>query len=286
MDLATDEIINPIPNEKNTLSIPRGFNPRSLPGRTQLLVSIHKNKQFSFAILNQAPGMSRIDLPPPPASNSYGCDSGVAWSTTGDNIVVSGLNSSIPCNTNPGLTIIKNRRGLSYQLIQNKIGTGLSEKDQRIAGTRTPSWSPDGSTIYFSLDISLTTALQYSSQIFSIQENGSNLTQISVNNKGIAAYPLATNFGVLFYSVSGDNPQTDGIYQHHLSTMDHLLIVNISGSCPLAISQEGRFLLYGVNCNENFGAIELRLFEFSTGQSQIMMRSQDGKPIQYLGWKK
>lgn len=286
LDLSTDEIIASFSADKNSILIPRGFNPRSLPGRTQLLVSIQQGDQYSFALVNQAPVLNWLELPFPPSTNNYGCDTGTAWSNSGDNIIIGGTNSGIKCNTNPGLTLISNRRGLAYQLIQQTISTGLTEKDVQIAGTRTPIWSYDGNEIYFSLDVGLITALQYYSQIYSIKDNGSDLTQISQNNRGIASFPLSTTFGVIFYSINGDNPQSDGIYQYDLGTSNNYLIIKGASLCPIALSHDGQQLLYGVICNDNGKAKEFRLYDFSSSSGILLVRSQDGNPIQYLGWKK
>ena len=286
LDLATDELIASFILDDGSLLIPRGFNPHSLPGRSQLLVSKQLRNTYTFSLLNQAPVINWQDLPNPPNSKSYGCDSGLAWAPNGDQIAISGLNSSLPCSSNPGLTVINNRRGLSYQYVQQEISNGLTDKNKSLAGTRTPAWNSNGEVFYFSMDIGVVTALQFYSQLFQIQENGSNLTQISKNNQGIAAFPLPTNFGTLFYSLNGDSPQTDGIYQYNHTTGESQLLLVGAGLCPINLSQDGSLLLFGIKCNEMGGAIEFRLLDLLFNDDQTIIRSLDGKPVQFLGWKK
>jgi hypothetical protein len=285
IDMASGALVFSISPEPGEFLIPRQFNPRSLPGRSQVLVS-RKNAEIStFSILNQAPEPGWNQLPPPPDGDNYGCDTGTSWSPTGERIAVTGLGYGIKCNVNPGLTLIIVRRGASFSLLSRQIPSGLNNDAVVIAGGRTPAWSPDSKYLYFSLDEAATSPLQFFSRLYRISEDGIEIVQISENNRGVAAYPYSPENELLYYALSGDNPQTDGIYLYNLVEKSNQLIVKGAGYCPLAVSEDGLLLLFGQNCNETGGTNELRIINLQNLQGQSLYRSTDGRPIQYLGWK-
>lgn len=285
VDLTSGALVFSMSPEPGETIIPRQFNPRSLPGRSQVLVSRKKGEITTFSILNQAPEPGWNQLPPPPDAESYGCDTGVSWSSSGERIAVTGLGYGIKCNVNPGLTLISVRRGASFALLNRQITSGLDDEAVVTAGARTPAWSPDSKYLYFSQDEAATSALQFFSRLNRISEDGIEIIQISENNRGVAAYPYSPKNELVYYALSGDNPQTDGIYLYNLVEKNSQLIFKGAGYCPLALSKDGLLLLFGRNCSETGGSNELRIINLQNSQVQTLYRSTDGRPIQYLGWK-
>jgi hypothetical protein len=285
VDLASGAPVFSMSPEPGEILAPRQFNPRSLPGRSQVLVSRKNGDIFTFSILNQAPEPGWNQLPPPPNGESYGCDTGAAWSPTGERIAVTGLGYGIKCNVNPGLTLISVRRGASFALLNRQIPSGLDNDAIVTAGARTPAWSPDSKYLYFSQDEAATSPLQFFSRLYRISEDGIEVVQISENNRGVAAFPFSPKNELLFYALSGDNPQTDGIYLFNLVDKTSQLVIKGAGYCPLDTSSDGLLLLFGRNCTETGGSNELRIINLQNSQVQTLFRSTDGRPIQYLGWK-
>ncbi len=66
IDLASGVQVFSMSPESGELIIPRQFNPRSLPGRSQILVSRKNGEISTFSILNQAPEPGWNQLPPLP----------------------------------------------------------------------------------------------------------------------------------------------------------------------------------------------------------------------------
>jgi hypothetical protein len=285
VDLASGALVFSTSPDTGEILIPRQFNPRSLPGRSQVLVSRKNDKLSTFSILNQAPEPGWNQLPPPPEGENYGCDTGASWSPTGERIAVTGLGYGIKCNVNPGLTLISVRRGASFALLNRQIASGLDTDAFVTAGARTPAWSPDSKYLYFSQDEAATSPLQFFSRLYRISEDGIEIIQLSENNRGVAAYPYSPKNELVYYALSGDNPQTDGIYLYNLIDKSSQQILKGAGFCPLALSKDGLLLLYGRNCSETGGSNELRILNLQNSQIQTLYRSTDGRPIQYLGWK-
>jgi len=285
IDMASGALVFSMSPEPGEILVPRQFNPRSLPGRSQVLVSRKNGVVSTFSILNQAPEPGWNPLPLPPDGKSYGCDTGASWSSTGERIAITGLGYGIKCNVNPGLTLISVRRGASFALLNRQIASGLDNNAIVTAGARTPAWSPDSKYLYFGQDEAATSPLQFFSRLYRISEDGIEIIQISENNRGVAAYPYSPKNELLYYALSGDNPQTDGIYLYNLINKSSQQIFKGAGYCPLALSKDSLLLLFGRNCSETGGSNELRILNLQNSQVQTLYRSTNGRPIQYLGWK-
>ncbi len=177
------------------------------------------------------------------------------------------------------------RRGAAFALLNRQIVSGLDNTAVVTAGACTPAWSPDSKFLYFSQDEAATSPLQFFSRLYRISEDGIEVVQISENNRGVAAYPFSPRNELLYFALSGDNPQTDGIYQFNLLDKTSQLIIKGAGYCPLATSHDGLLLLFGRNCSETGGSNELRIINLKNSQIQTLFRGTDGRPVQYLGWK-
>ncbi len=160
--------------------------------------------------------------------------------------------------------MISVRRGASFALLNRQITSGLDNNAIVTAGARTPAWSPDSKYLYFSQDEAATSPLQFFSRIYRISEDGIEIIQISGNNRGVAAYPYSPKNELLYYALSGDNPQTDGIYLYNLIDKSSQQIIKGAGYCPLALSEDGLLLLFGRNCSETGGSNELRILNLKT----------------------
>jgi len=293
MDVASGNTISSMQGQPGETIYPRGFNPVTSSNFIQLMIRRDDGSRNTFHTVDFARNESEQnwdfnfqDLANPPLNQHYGCDTGSAWSPDGSMILVTGLGFGLPCNINPGATLISPRRGLAYPIAEMEISNGLSDKDLIIAGARTPAWSPNGEYLYFSMDGEPTAPFQFVSRIFRVRDDGSDVTQITNNFRGTAGFPVASTNELLLYALSGDSPQTDGIYLHNISDGRSTLEVNGAGLCPLGISPENNVLLYGRSCDEQGRAVELKYKIIGEDKSTSIARSADGLPVIFLGWKK
>ncbi len=286
LDTNTSENLATIQGNPGETVYVRDFNPASTSDYSQLLVRRENSTGSHFGLVNISQAVLWTDLPNPPTNSDYGCDTGSSWSPKGDRILVTGLGYGLPCNTNPGATLISQHRGLSFSIAETKINNGLSEDNEITAGARTPTWSGDGAYMYVSMDSQATAPYQFTSQIFRLRDDGSDKQPITSNTRGIAAYPISPTPDLLLYSLSGDSPQTDGIYIHRISDGQNSLEVKGTGLCPLALSTEDNILLFGRLCDTQGKALELNFKFLGESNSTTIARSSDGLPISFLGWKR
>lgn len=215
------------------------------------------------------------DVPVPQDSNGYGCDTGMAWAPNSDRLAITGLGYGAPCNLNPGLTVVDLLNGTAQTVVSPLLNAG--EGNTITAGAHTPAWSPDGEWIAFGLDQDAGEPLTFPTRLYRSRPDGSDLTPLTNNSQGAAAYPVWAPDGVIYYAMNAVSVEEDGIYQYNPGTNEHTLLVNGTGLHPLSVSPNGEFLLY-----EQEGG--LSLWGFIRQSATEVVPPQEGNAAKFVGW--
>ena len=255
------------------------YTPRSLSNTDRLLISsVSEDEdvpiQHGWISLQE---QIYNDLPTPGEELGYGCDTGTAWSPDGNQVAITGLGYGETCNISPGLTVADLAFNSARTIIAPQIDTGQGDGSTVLAGAYTPAWSPDGTWIAFGLDQDATDVLTFPTRLYRVHPDGTNLTPLTNNTRGKATHPVWAPDNSLYYGLSGEEADLDGLY-HYLPTQNtHALLIPGSGIHPLSISPDGEFLLY--EQNQALKIWQIRLGEIIaeiTGQEDI-------QPI-FVGW--
>lgn len=215
------------------------------------------------------------DIPVPQDSNGYGCDTGMAWAPDSDRLAITGLGYGSPCNLNPGLTMVDLSAGTAQKVVDPVLNAG--EGNTISAGAHTPAWSPDVEWIAFGLDQDASEPLTFPTRLYRSRPDGNDLTPLTNNSQGMAAYPVWAPDGVIYYALSAVSVEEDGIYQYNPTTNEHTLVVNGAGLHPLSVSPNGEFLLY-----EQDGG--LNLWGFIRQSAIEVVPPQESNPAKFVGW--
>jgi hypothetical protein len=217
------------------------------------------------------------DLPTPEGVRGFGCDTGAAWSPDGDKLALTGLDYGDSCNTSPGLTIVDLFSNTAQVVIASTINTSETEGETLIAGAHTPAWSPDGTWIAFGLDQNATEADNFPTRLYRAHPDGSNLTPLTNNSQGSAAYPVWAQDGSLYYGLSGAAADQNGLYQYLPEDNTHVLLLPGAGIQPLSISPDGEFLLYE---QDQF----LRIWRIRLGETVAEITGEEEIHPSFSGW--
>lgn len=216
-------------------------------------------------------------LPLPEGVEGYGCDTGAEWSPETDQLAITGLAYAHPCNMNPGLTLVDLSEGNAQHIVAPVIQSGEGDANTLTAGAHTPVWSLDGEWIAFGLDQDASAPLTFPTRLYRVHPDGSDLTPLTNNSQGTAAYPVWAPDGSLYYSLSGVNVETDGIYRYDPTANEHTLILNGTDLHPLSVSPGGEFLVY----ERNGG---LYLWGFIRQSATTVVQPEEGAPAEFVGW--
>lgn len=184
------------------------------------------------------------DLPLPEGLSGYGCDTGVAWSPTGDQLAITGLGYGESCNINPGLTIVDLDAGTAEVVIAPQIEPLEDDGSTIVAGAHTPAWSPDGTWIAFGLDQNPDQSANFPTRLYRAHPDGGNLTPLTSNSHGFATHPVWEPDGSLYYGLSSADADLDGLYHYSPTDNIHTLLTPGTGIMPVSTSPDGEFLLY------------------------------------------
>jgi hypothetical protein len=274
MDLQTGNIKPLLPSPESGYYQPRGWS------NTGFLLLTHipgaDNQPYSLGWLSIAEP-SWHAIPTPEEVQGYGCDSGAAWSPINDQLAITGLGYDQSCNLNPGLTLVDITAGTAQRIVAPVISRDGGTENQIIAGAHTPTWSPDGEWIAFGLDQDASESLIFSTRLYRTHPDGSDLTPLTNNSQGVAAFPAWAPGGTIYYGLSGINVESDGIYQYNPVTNERGLVINGSELHPLSISPDGEFLVY-----EQAGG--LYLWGFIRQSATEVVPPQEGEPASFVGW--
>ena len=215
------------------------------------------------------------DLPLPAGTSSYGCDTGATWSPQGDQLAIGGLESGPACNVNAGLTVVDIEAGTAERVIDLIINNG--DDSTTTAGVHTPAWSPNGEWIAFGLDEDADEAFIFPTRLYFVHPDGSQLTPITDNVQGMAAFPVWSPDGNLYYALDGAGASADGIYEYDLDSNTHILLIAGADLRPISVSPDGQFLVYWV---EN----GLALWGFGREEIIPVASGEASSPATFSGW--
>jgi hypothetical protein len=217
------------------------------------------------------------DLPLPEDSSGYGCDTGAAWSPEASEVALTGLGYGEPCNINPGLTVADLALGTAQTILAPMMDTGEGDESTVIAGAYTPAWSPDGTWIAFGLDQDATDVFTFPTRLYRIHPDGSNLTPLTNNTQGKATHPVWAQDDSLYYGLSGEGADLDGLYHYLPAENTHIFLIPGSGIHPLSISPDGEFLLYEQDQT-------LKIWQFRLGETVAEIEGQEDIHPIFVGW--
>jgi hypothetical protein len=216
-------------------------------------------------------------LPLPEGVEGFGCDTGAEWSPVADQLAITGLAYAQACNMNPGLTLVDLSEGKAQHVVAPAIQSGEVDTHTLTAGAHTPAWSLDGDWIAFGLDQDASSPMTFPTRLYRVHPDGSDLTPLTNNSQGTAAYPVWAPDGSLYYSLSDVSVETDGIYRYDPSANQHTLMVNGTDLHPLSVSPGGEFLAY-----EQSGG--LYLWGFIRQSATAVVQVEEGPPAEFVGW--
>jgi hypothetical protein len=217
------------------------------------------------------------DLPLPEGVDGFGCDTGMAWAPESARLAVAGLGYAHPCNLSPGLAVLDLERGAAQRIVAPAVSAGTGGDETLTAGAHTPAWSPDGRWIAFGLDGDAREALVFPTRLYRAHPDGSDLTPLTDNAQGSAAYPAWAPDGTLYYSLDGASAEADGIYRYDAGANRHTRLVPGSGLHPLSVSPDGEFLLY-----EQEG--KLSIWSLRLDELHAEIPGEEGAQPVFTGW--
>jgi hypothetical protein len=263
------------------LSPPEGgyYLPRSWSNADQLFVSLipeNDSEPFQHGWVSLEVKTWQ-ELPTPDGIRGYGCDTGAAWSPEGDVLAITGLEYGEPCNSSPGLSLVDLSSNSAQTIIAPTINTGEEDDGTLIAGAHTPAWSPDATWIAFSLDQDATEPLSFPTRLYRVHPDGSNLTPLTSNSQGKATHPVWAQDGSLYYGLSGEGADLDGLYHYLPAENTHTVLIPGLGIHPLSISPDGEFLLFEQDQ-------VLRIWQFRLQEVIAEIAGEEDISPTFVGW--
>jgi Tol biopolymer transport system component len=258
-----------------SIYIPRQWN--SL--RDLLVTRLPADDQGSYELsLVNLESKETRPVPTPAGLASYGCDTGVAWSPDGTQLVVTGIGYGAACNLAPGAWLIDLPSGAVQALAEREIASGEAAGQLIPAGARNPAWSPDGEWIAFSMDEDALSEANFPSRIYVIHPDGLGLAPLTTNARGQADDPVWSPEGMLYYSLSEANTEENGIYRYDIATGESTRLIAGENLRPAGISPDGEFLAY-------YAGESLNVYVFLTGENlPETIEPFESEPPRFSGW--
>lgn len=264
------------------------FRPRSWSSAGYLLLQRTWGTENTTPVWTQA-GDTRWHPLPMPATGTaetYGLDSGAAWSPDGTLLALAGYDYGIPSNV-PGLSVVDVAAGEARRIVTETVSWGVGASQQIVAGVYNPAWSPDGEWIAFGMNGEPIGPLQFPTRLHRVRPDGSDLTRLTDNARGRATWPVWAGDGRLYYSLSQSGDEDDGIYIYDPWAQTHSLLIAGPDLCPLALSPQEDFLIYSEGCgfSDPIALEALKVWAVDTGESFLVSTGQDGAPVEFVGWQ-
>jgi hypothetical protein len=274
MEIATSQVTLLIPSPQEGY-----YSPRRWSAGGRLLVSLVSesagpDEQLGWISLEEN---TWHPLPRPEGVASFGCDTGTAWSPEGERLAITGIEYGHPCNTAGGLSIVDLESGEAQRIVAPAISTGLAGGEPITAGAHTPAWSQDGSWIAFGLDQDANAELSFPTRLYRAHPDGTQLTPLTNNSQGVAAYPAWAPDGSLYYSLSRAGAEVDGIYHYVPEDNTHTLLISGTDLFPISVSPDNGFLAYRQGN-------ELNLWNIFLNEEHAGITGDEGSPPDFAGW--
>lgn len=232
---------------------------------------------YEFSLFNLDTLDSRA-LPLPPGIESYGCDTGAAWSPDGSQLVITGVGYGADCNQAPGVWLVDLESASATALASRELSRGDNSAATITAGARNPAWSPDNEWIAFSLDEEPLSELNFPSRLYVVHPDGRGLAPLTTNARGRADFPAWSPDGMLYYSLSEANTEENGIYRYDIETGESTLLIPGEDLRPVSISPDGEFLAY-------YAGDSLRVYIFLTEENVAeTIEPFEGEVARFSGW--
>ena len=197
-------------------------------------------------------------------AEAFTCDTGVSQDPNTGNFVVA---AGGDCQNDPGLTLVNLEDGGIRKLVDSQ---GIAK-----SGAFTPSWSPDGNWIAFSLALMDTS--ENPQRLFLVHPDGTEMTALTANTTGQASHPVWSEDGSrLFYALTGADTGEDGIYTYDMSGQHELLHAG-TGIYPISVSPSDEFLAFWNG--EGLNAILL-----THGELFVAALSTETSTPVFVGW--
>lgn len=254
--------------------------------------SPHSWSNAGYLLVNRYWGSDNVDLgwvsldepnwhalPLPDGVDFYGCLTGVDWAPDEAKVAIAGIGYAHPCNNSPGLTIVDLDDLNAERVVSRSISSDPGRDLELIAGAHTPAWSPSGEWIAFGLDENATGPLEFPTRLYIARPDGSDQTALSVNSSGIAEHPIWAAEDKLFYSLDGDNPETDGLYLVDLSLDEQTRIISEPGAQPVMLTPDGKVLLYSVSDGSGY-----RAYDIHAGRMLTIPEELNDALVSFVGW--
>lgn len=258
LDLQTGDTGVFFANPDNGHYIPRGWNHQG-----QLLLQRFVGDaapEWGWTTLDDH-AWHPINLP----AGAYACDTGVSIAPNAAEFVIAVGGA---CTQDTGLSLINMIDGSVRKLIDAQKVPG--------SGAFTPSYSPDGNWIAFSLTLMDTP--ENPQTVFLVHADGSGMIPITENATGQASHPIWLGDSTqIFYALQGADTGEDGVYAYTVSAGTTEFVFTGTDVSPVSVSPSAEFLAF-------FVGTDLKSYTLERNELIPVVRGDENNVIHFVGW--